>query len=66
MFSGVVTTLIGLLLFGLEHKFPRKLAEFFMLDNPLYEDESKPLPIPVFLPNNQYSVTSSTPNVSTC
>ena len=37
-FAGIITTIIGLVLFTLEHKVPKKLAEFFLLES-LQQDE---------------------------
>lgn len=36
---GILTTVIGLILFTLDHKVPRKLAEFFLLDTSMHDQE---------------------------
>ncbi|XP_052252769.1 dual oxidase maturation factor 1-like isoform X7 [Dreissena polymorpha] len=40
---GILTTVVGLVLFTLEQKVPKKLAEFFLLDTALEDDEYKQL-----------------------
>lgn len=37
--SGILTAVIGLILFTLEHKVPKKLAEFFLLDTSLDDQD---------------------------
>ncbi|XP_052805250.1 dual oxidase maturation factor 1-like isoform X2 [Mya arenaria] len=54
---GCLTILVGLVLFTLDQKVPKKLAEFFLLDNTLDEDEYKQIQ-----PN--MSFMSSTPETT--
>lgn len=37
--SGILTTIIGLILFILENKVPKKLAEFFLLDTSMDDQD---------------------------
>ncbi|XP_045207281.2 dual oxidase maturation factor 1-like isoform X2 [Mercenaria mercenaria] len=61
---GVLTTIIGLILFTLDQKVPKKLAEFFLLDNSLDEQEEyKQLPTN-FTNASSHTSTQNTPDTS--
>ena len=61
LFPGIMTTLIGLILFTLDHKVPKMLAEFLVLDTS-YEDNNEEYE----QISTSVSLHSDTPNTSIC
>ncbi|XP_060565049.1 dual oxidase maturation factor 1-like isoform X2 [Ruditapes philippinarum] len=60
---GILTTLVGLILFTLDQKVPKKLAEFFLLDNTLDENEEYKQ-IPATANGTDQTYSQNTPDTS--